>query len=115
VLLITCPFFYPLHEEPADYWRPTGYALRLCAAAAGLTLLTERRAGDPWDVLATLLGHTGLVAATRQLPDRVLARGARALKSAAFGLLLRRVLQPRLRLTGDIYLSNIMVFQRPST
>ena len=27
-LLITCPHFYPLHETPHDYWRPTP----LCAA-----------------------------------------------------------------------------------
>ncbi len=114
-LIITCPFFYPLHEQPIDYWRPTPHVMRLFGNAVGLTLVSANQAGDPWDVLGTLLGHTGIVAARRRLPDRVLARCARLGKSVVLSLLVRRVLQPRLRLVGDVYLSNIFVFQQPGT
>lgn len=112
-LIITCPFFYPLHEQPIDYWRPTAHAMRLFGSAVGLTVVSANQAGDPWDVLGTLLGHTGIVAVRRHFADRVLARCARLAKSVVFSLLLRRVLQPRLKLVGDLYLSNIFVFQQP--
>jgi SAM-dependent methyltransferase len=112
-LIITCPFFYPLHEQPIDYWRPTPHAMRLFGCAAGLSPVSATAAGDAWDVLGTLLGHTGIVAAQRRLPDRVLARGARLARSFVLSLLLRRVIQSRLNLVGDVYLSNICVYQRP--
>jgi 2-polyprenyl-3-methyl-5-hydroxy-6-metoxy-1,4-benzoquinol methylase len=27
-IIFTCPNFFPLHEEPYDFWRPTPYAIR---------------------------------------------------------------------------------------
>ena len=112
-LIVTCPFFYPLHEQPLDYWRPTPHAMRLFGCAAGLSLVSATQAGDAWDVLGTLLGHTGIVAPERRFPDRVLARCARLVRSVVLSLLLHRVLQSRLRLVGEVYLSNICVYQRP--
>src|SRR5262249_61832502 len=32
VVILTCPQFYMLHEEPFDFWRPTGWAIRHYAA-----------------------------------------------------------------------------------
>jgi SAM-dependent methyltransferase len=53
--LVTSPFFYMLHEEPYDFWRPTDHALRSFAESNGLEVFFSRRNGDGWDVLGTLL------------------------------------------------------------
>jgi SAM-dependent methyltransferase len=53
--IVTTPFFYMLHEEPHDYWRPTDHALRHFAQSNGMEVIFSRRNGDGWDVLGTLL------------------------------------------------------------
>ena len=53
---MTCPMFYPLHEEPYDFWRPTLHALDYFARRAGLRVVERQGAGDAWDILGTLLG-----------------------------------------------------------
>jgi len=58
--IVTAPFFYMLHEEPYDFWRPTDHALRYFAEARGLEVLESRRNGDGWDVLGTLLCSTSV-------------------------------------------------------
>jgi SAM-dependent methyltransferase len=58
--IVTVPFFYMLHEEPYDFWRPTDHALRHFAASRGLEVLESRRNGDGWDVLGTLLCSTSV-------------------------------------------------------
>lgn len=58
--LITTPFFYMLHEEPYDFWRPTDHALRSFAESNGLEVVLSRRNGDGWDVLGTLLCSTSV-------------------------------------------------------
>jgi hypothetical protein len=60
ICIVTVPFFYMLHEEPYDFWRPTDHALRHFAASRGLEVLESRRNGDGWDVLGTLLCSTSV-------------------------------------------------------
>ncbi len=54
-VLITCPFVWPLHEEPYDYARYTPYALRHLASNAGLEVVAIERTGSWCLVLAQLL------------------------------------------------------------
>jgi len=54
-VLITCPQFYRLHEEPYDFWRPTLHALRYFGGRAGFRTVHDVAAGGAWDVLGTLL------------------------------------------------------------
>jgi SAM-dependent methyltransferase len=58
LVLITCPMFYPLHEEPFDYWRPTPYALIEFAKRNGFSIIKEKKLGDGKDVLGTLLKNS---------------------------------------------------------
>lgn len=58
--IVTVPFFYMLHEEPHDFWRPTDHALRFFAQSQGLRVLETKRNGDGWDVLGTLLCSTSV-------------------------------------------------------
>ena len=58
--IVTVPFFYMLHEEPYDFWRPTDHAITHFAASRGLEVLESRRNGNGWDVLGTLLCSTSV-------------------------------------------------------
>ncbi len=58
--IVTTPFFYMLHEEPYDFWRPTDHALRYFAEKNGLEVVFSRRNGDGWDVLGTMVCSTSV-------------------------------------------------------
>ena len=54
-VVFTAPFFYFLHEEPFDYWRPTPHAFRYFAEQNSLKIVIEERLGDGWDIMGTFL------------------------------------------------------------
>jgi SAM-dependent methyltransferase len=114
-VLITCPFFYYLHEEPYDFWRPTKYALQFFAAREGFTVLHRGELGTPWDVLGTLLGCTNVEPAARGLGPKLLYAAIRTLRKLVVTLLRTGYLQRRVRLFGiwgNFYLSNLVVLER---
>ncbi len=54
-VLITCPFVWPLHEEPYDYARYTPFALRHLSEAAGFEVVVQEKLGTWLLVLAQML------------------------------------------------------------
>lgn len=54
-LLITCPFVWPLHEEPYDYARYTPFALSHELERAGFRIIEQDRGGMPVEVLGQML------------------------------------------------------------
>lgn len=54
-VIISCPFLFPLHEEPDDFWRPTRYALQSLAAKHQFRVVEEESLGEATDVLGTVL------------------------------------------------------------
>ena len=113
ILVVTCPMFYPLHEEPYDFWRPTLHALDYFAQRTGLRVRERERAGDAWDILGTLLGCVRPEAAGPGFLSRAGARVARAAWPHLLGLLRRRILPRVVRLRGPVYLSNVVIFEQP--
>ena len=111
-LLITCPHFYQLHEEPYDFWRPTLHALKYFADRVGFQAVQQEAAGDAWDVLGTLLANCW----TRPASSRLLDRGVTKLVALGqrwlFKLLCSRRIQQAVQLNSPLYLSNIVVFER---
>lgn len=112
-LLITCPQFYQLHEEPYDFWRPTLHALTYFSDRVGLRTLTREAAGDTWDVLGTLLANSAPSPASDRLLDRGAAKLAVWGHRLLFELLRTRRLQRTVQLRGPLYLSNIVVLEQP--
>ncbi|MEQ8416803.1 MAG: class I SAM-dependent methyltransferase [Imperialibacter sp.] len=55
VIVITTPFFYFLHEEPHDFWRPTPFAFEWFAQRHSLQVLENQKLGTGWDILGTFL------------------------------------------------------------
>ena len=111
-IVITCPHFYMLHEEPYDFWRPTPHILKYFAEREGLDVVYQEAGGDGWDVLGTLLGSCHPSAVNRQLISRGLAFGVRYGRRILFALLRRRYLQRFVELRG-FYISNMVVLSRP--
>jgi SAM-dependent methyltransferase len=55
IVLITCPFVWPLHEEPYDYARYTPFALRYLSESAGFQVVAHENLGCWFLALAQLL------------------------------------------------------------
>jgi SAM-dependent methyltransferase len=116
-LIVTCPFFWPLHEEPHDYWRPTVHALDHFARAAGLSVLHLEPAGSIWDVLGTLLGNCSVAPARPGALNALLTRITNFVRRLSIRLLRSRSLERRVALKstqGPIHLSTIGVMQLPA-
>jgi SAM-dependent methyltransferase len=117
-LFITCPHFYPLHEVPYDFWRPTPYALQYFANKYGLVVLSQENAGDAWDIIGTILGSLYSVPASRSFQDRLFNYIVRNCHQFLFKLLCSRTLQKSVQLKNVSYLShmpymsNILICQK---
>lgn len=117
-VIITCPFFYVVHEAPYDFWRPTLFALRSFATRAGLQEVEMKAVGTSWDVLGTLLGANQ---GTAQQADgsawgRLLAPITNVVARGGHWLLRRQWLQTHVRWGSSeypLYLSNVAVFTKP--
>ncbi|MDB6132402.1 MAG: Methyltransferase type 11 [Verrucomicrobiales bacterium] len=53
-VLVTCPFVWPLHEQPYDFARYTSYALKSEFEKAGFRLVKQERLGTPIEVLGQM-------------------------------------------------------------
>jgi 2-polyprenyl-3-methyl-5-hydroxy-6-metoxy-1,4-benzoquinol methylase len=114
-LLVTCPHFYPLHEIPHDFWRPTPYALQFFADRHGLKILDQQSAGDGFDVLATALACVQPVPRTGSILSRLAAFACDTLRKVAFVLLRSRLVRQYVSGQGLLYLSNIVVMERSAS
>lgn len=54
-LLLNVPFYYPLHEEPHDYYRYTRHALERLMSNAGLEVLSIEPVGGVPEILGDIL------------------------------------------------------------
>jgi SAM-dependent methyltransferase len=112
--LITCPHVYPLHEEPYDFWRPTSFALRTFAARHGLAAVDERRVGEGWDVLGTVLAGMKPKPAGFGPVSLLAAGSARVLRAGLLALAKRRWLADAAPMATKLYLSNLIVVEKPA-
>ena len=111
-LVITCPHFYQLHEEPYDFWRPTPHALRFYAKRSNLRVVSLDAVGTGWDVLGTLLANCYAQPVDKRFLSRLASRTVSELRRYTFALLRGRYLQRLVRLQSSLYLSNIAILER---
>lgn len=112
-LVITCPFVFPIHEAPYDFWRPTVFALEQFASKHGLGVVESLRLGTGWDVLGTVL--TTVTPRERGGAwSRMCVIGFKLVRRAILWLMLRGAAQRWLELGGDIYQSNLIVLEKPA-
>ena len=110
--IITTPFFYMLHEEPYDFWRPTDHALRFFAEKHGMEVTYSRRNGDGWDVLGTMVCSTSVCRKQKSIAAYLAALpvwvGHKILKY----FFKKRTLQCLVDLQMRYYLSNFIILQK---
>lgn len=82
ILLLNVPFYYPIHEEPFDFFRFTRFALERMCTIAGLRVIEVSSIGGLPDVLLDL--HAKLL---QRVP--LVGPGLAALVQASGGWLLR--------------------------
>lgn len=70
MLLLSGPMYWPLHEEPHDYWRFTKHGLKLLLRNNGFELLDMRDDGHATALTVTSLNH--LFLGRKLAPLRVL-------------------------------------------
>jgi SAM-dependent methyltransferase len=112
--LITAPYVYQLHEEPYDFWRPTLHAIDHYAHQVGLRPLYRKAAGDPWDVLGTILATYKFKPSSRRFTDRALSKAIRTASGFVQRAILRGKLQSKVRAEAPLYLSNVVVLEKGS-
>jgi hypothetical protein len=113
-MIVTCPFVFPLHEEPYDFFRPTVHALRHWAGRAGLEVVEITPLGDAWDVLGTLAGACSPrpragAGVGAWIAHRIARWHRKAIQRACRGGFVRR----RVALESSVYLSNVAVLRKP--
>ena len=112
IIILTCPFFFPLHEEPYDFWRPTPHALRHFAARAGFRVIHCEKAGDAWDIIGTLMGCVLTYPPGPSLMSRFVSALRRLALSATRWALRKRLFQRAMPFRGPVYISNIIILQK---
>lgn len=110
-LILTCPFVWPLHEEPYDFARYTPHALRSLLTEAGF----EKVAARPCGHAVEAIGQLTLDYTTGQLIPAIPILGGtlRTLACAIFNFS-ARILSRILPSDGKLYLSNVVVATRKS-
>lgn len=110
IILITAPYFYQLHEEPFDYWRPSKYSIEYYSSRHQMELLHFYSAGSAWDVLGTLIANMNQINIKKNtVYFKIWRKIILLLKRRLFKLLKKRVLQENYPVDSLIYMSNIAV------
>ena len=113
IVLVTCPHFYPLHEKPHDYWRPTPFALQYFGERYGLRIVRQDKIGDGFDVLGTAFACVRPESRADGAFGRLAAIACDVARKVAFVLVRSPVLRRLVAARSELYLSNLVVFKRP--
>lgn len=112
-LLITCPHFYQLHEEPYDFWRPTPHAISHFAAKHNMIVREFIKGGSAWDVLGTLLANIeSLTAINKNRYSWFVCKVLNFFRRKLFNILSSRYLQRNFTAHSPLYLSNIAILEK---
>ena len=114
-LVVTSPFFYYLHEEPYDFFRPTSHALAAFATRSGLIALENRQLGDAWDVLGTIMAGCRFRARDESMISRSTAWWLWKLRDFVFRRIARGAIRKRISFSGGLYISNLSVMEKPAS
>lgn len=111
-VLLTAPFFYPLHEQPYDFCRPTIHQFEKVGKLAGFQIVSIHQAGCAVDVIGTALGSTLItLSKTSSLKQKIINKLLIKSQKIAFRFLL--AYRSKLTVSSQaIYLSNIVILKK---
>lgn len=112
-LLFTCPFVWPLHEQPYDFARYTPFALEQLLSDAGFRVISKQTKGTPIEVMGQMFLIEIIPVVLRPFNRffrlrRLFELMINGTVNAGSGLL-----SPLFRKRGALYLSNVFVAGKP--
>jgi SAM-dependent methyltransferase len=110
-VLITCPFVFPLHMEPVDYFRSTPYSIQQFAESHDFSISEFHRLGGPRDVLSTLLDDASILPNEPKIRARLTARAMRLARRLLVRLLQHDKTWTYVQVNSNVYLSNAVVLK----
>jgi SAM-dependent methyltransferase len=113
-LLITAPFYWKLHEEPYDFWRPTLHALNHFARRHDWNVVEQQAGGSAADVLGSIIAQTRLYPVRPGLLARVVQKFFSLCRNGLVWLLRPGRLSRLVRIEGLFYLCNYIVLEKPA-
>jgi SAM-dependent methyltransferase len=111
-VLLSCPHFYQLHEEPYDFWRPTNHAIEIYARNYGLQTVRIEKAGDAWDVLGTWMANCQFYITSSKLTHRLFFRLFQGLMRRLWSGLKSRQIQGMIGVHTPLYMVNVAVLEK---
>lgn len=121
-ILITCPFIFPLHETPFDFWRPTQFALASFSESHGFEVKNHQTLGSTTDCLGLILGHliVGMKYQTttsfwRRIKVSMQQRVLKTLLKGFHSIVKAGWLEPNFGSLNNLYVSNVTVLTHKKT
>lgn len=111
-LLATCPFVWPLHEQPYDFARYTPWALQQLLREAGFNIIKIERRGKPVEALGQIFIIELLPKILRILLFYKPIRNILEKPIVAFATLICRAVARLQTAEPDFYLTNLVVAQK---
>jgi SAM-dependent methyltransferase len=111
-VLFSCPFIFPLHETPLDFWRPTIFALERYAVDNGFKVIYREMVGSMNDVTSLLLAASYTLPLRGSIASKLLNRLSGVWLKAGEILYGSKVGKRNVGFYGNFYLSNIIILEK---
>ena len=111
-VLLTCPFYWPEHEQPYDYARYTSFAIKHLFEKHGFEIVDYEKTGSYWDcLLQSLVLYMNFFIPHRPRLLFILFFTVFITPVMLIGLTLSMILPSRIK-RQDFYFSNIVVAKK---
>lgn len=111
LLLITCPFFWPEHEQPWDYARYTSFGIKHLLEINGFEIVSQEKTGNfPLCITQSIVLYIYMFIPKVPVIKQILFL-IFCFPFHVFGLLFNAVVPKRLR-RKDFYLNNILLVRK---
>jgi SAM-dependent methyltransferase len=112
-LLLTCPFFWPEHEQPYDYARYSSFALKHLMQKHGFEVVHYEKTGSYWEcLLQSLALYIWYFFPHKIKPLETLLFTIFVTPLLLIGLALSAILPQKVK-RSDFYLNNVIVVRKP--
>jgi len=111
-LMLSCPFFWPEHEQPYDYARYSSFGLKHLMEKNGFEVVHYEKTGSYWDcLLQSIVLYIYYFIPHRPLLLQAIFFSILITPFLLLGLLLSAILPKRVK-RSDFYLNNLIVVKK---
>lgn len=111
-LMLSCPFFWPEHEQPYDYARYSSFGLKHLMEKNGFEVVHYEKTGSYWDcILQSIISYIFYFIPHRPMLLQVIFFTLLITPFMLLGLLLSAILPKRIK-RSDFYLNNLIVVKK---